>query len=125
MCFSLSVDNNTHASYASVFRRQLMTIHMLLIHVFRIHLLFYASIFRRQSVTTHMLLMHVFHGHLLLCANIFLSSVHMLLMHVLHGHLLLMYKYLFVVRTYASNAYASWRLAFYVQVFLDRPYTCF
>jgi hypothetical protein len=44
---------------------------MLLMHVFRIHLLFGASIFRRQSVTTHMLLMHVFRIHLLFCASIF------------------------------------------------------
>jgi energy-converting hydrogenase Eha subunit B len=65
-----------------------------------------------------MLLMHVFHVHLLLCASIFLSFVHMLLVHMLHGYLLILVQVFIVVRTCASNAYASWTLAYFSYKYL-------
>ncbi len=51
--------------------------------------------------------------------------MHMFLMHMLHGHLLIFIQVFIVVRTCASNAYASWTLAYFCTSIYRRPYIRF
>jgi hypothetical protein len=111
-CFShmyifLSIRDDMHISNASIFHRQLMVIHTLLMHVFYIYFLhtlaFCASIFHRQSMATHMLLLHVFYicflHTLAFCASIFhrqSMTTQMLFMHVLYIYIYIYVHLLFV-----------------------------
>ena len=98
------------------------SIHMLLMHVFQLHLLLCAGVFRHQSMCIHVLFLHVFFAHLLFMQVFFVVSWRAYTcfscMYFLYTCFLCKYFLLSVdVHTHASHACIFCTLAFYARIF--------